>query len=724
MPKFHSISARLVLAISLTVATACATLAAFSIMQQQTLTRLALDQELKVQYESVIAALNYEGRAALAVSATIAALPPVGEAVANNDRDGLMTLLGAAQDALQAQGIRFVNLTAPPATMFLRVHDPKAYGDDISARRKTVVAANAAGISVVGVERARDTLAMYAMTPVLRDGKSRFVVDVGIVLGREFADRIKQRLGVDVAIHAFEGQSFTTLASTFAERTTASPEEIRNALAGVPLRREAQIGGRSAAIYLGQIKNYAGEPVAVLEIVKNTALYEVARSAAMRNLMLSTAAILLIGGIVALLLGRGLSRPIAALTGTMNRLSGGDTDLPIPGRDRADELGMMAMAVEVFRLSMIDAERLGEAQRVLTVEQFERQRVERELGLQQERNELLVARSRMVEELAAAKECAEDALRNNERITRELRAAHSELMTTARQAGMAQIATNVLHNVGNVLNSVNVSAGLVSGRMRDSKARGLAKAVRLINDHAADLGDYLTRDEKGKLLPGYLNKVVDALAVEQQGVIEELKSLVRSVDHIKDVVATQQSYAGRASVVEAVQIQDLLEDALRMNAGALARHHVMVVKQFAEVPSLLLDKHLVLQILVNLISNAKQAMDGTPDWPHQIALRVDIADLVGGGRLRISVEDNGEGIVPENLPRLFAHGFTTRKNGHGFGLHSCVLAAKEMGGTLTARSDGLGKGAAFTLELPAKTVAETARFTAADFRRVPAAKRR
>jgi signal transduction histidine kinase len=291
--------------------------------------------------------------------------------------------------------------------------------------------------------------------------------------------------------------------------------------------------------------------------------------------------------------------------------------------------------------------------------------------------------------------------------TRELREVQAELVTTARQAGMAEIATNVLHNVGNVLNSVNISAGLVSSRMRDSKARGLVKAVQLINDHAADLGDYLTRDEKGKLLPGYLNKLAAALAEEQQSVVEELGLLARSVDHIKDIVATQQSHAGAASVVEALQIQDLLEDALRMNAGSLARHQVAVVKEFADVPVLLLDKHLVLQILVNLISNAKQAMGETIDRPHQIILRVDIAEVADGRRLRIRVEDDGEGIAPENLGRLFTHGFTTRKNGHGFGLHSCVLAAKEMGGTLTAQSEGPGRGAIFTLELPIKTVGDT-----------------
>ncbi len=142
-----------------------------------------------------------------------------------------------------------------------------------------------------------------------------------------------------------------------------------------------------------------------------------------------------------------------------------------------------------------------------------------------------------------------------------------------------------------------------------------------------------------------------------------------------------------------------------MNAGAMARHHVTVVKEFAELPALLLDKSRVLQILVNLISNAKQAMAGVIGRLHLMTLRVDVTDLAEERRLRIRVEDDGEGIAPENLAHLFVHGFTTRKDGHGFGLHSCALAAKEMGGTLTAHSDGPGKGAAFTLELPIKAAA-------------------
>jgi len=178
--------------------------------------------------------------------------------------------------------------------------------------------------------------------------------------------------------------------------------------------------------------------------------------------------------------------------------------------------------------------------------------------------------------------------------------------------------------------------------------------------------------------------------------------LTKGIDHIKEIVATQQSFSGATSFIEPVQIKDLMEDALRMSAASMARHQITVIKEFADAPLLLLDKHRVLQILINLIGNAKHAMDGVPDRSHQIALRIRITEPADGPRLTIRVEDNGEGIGPENLPRLFAQGFTTRKNGHGFGLHSCALAAKEMNGTVTAHSEGSGRGAEFTLELPAK----------------------
>ena len=284
---------------------------------------------------------------------------------------------------------------------------------------------------------------------------------------------------------------------------------------------------------------------------------------------------------------------------------------------------------------------------------------------------------------------------------RRIAEVHKQLLVASRLAGMAEIATNVLHNVGNVLNSVNISAGLIGDRLRTSKLKGLARAVGLMDEHAHDLGDYLTRDARGKLLPGYLRELAQTLEAEQAVIAEELALLGKSIDHIKEVVATQQSYAGVSRVVEALKFDELLDDAVRMNAGALTRHRVEVVKNIAELPALPLDRHRLLQILVNLISNAKQAMSGTPlDQSPCITLGAALMQVADQQVLRITVADNGEGIAPENLVRVFAHGFTTRSNGHGFGLHSCALAAQEMGGTLSAHSDGVGQGATFVLDIP------------------------
>jgi methyl-accepting chemotaxis protein len=362
MFKLRSIAARLILAISLTVATACAILGTFSIIQQRELTQLALEQQLKLQYDSVIAALDYEGRTAAAVSAALAALPPVGDAILKDDRNALMGLLGESMKALSKQGIPLLTFTRPPAIIYLRIHDPKAFGEDVSARRSTIVEANKTGKQIVGVESGRDTLANFAITPIIRDGKSIAVADVGAPFGKEFVDRAKQRFGVDLAVHWLDGNSFKTLSSTFGERTVATQEELKGALAGTTLQRDATLDGHPAALYLGQIRNYTGTPIAVLEVVKDTTAYEAAAANSQRNLILGTVAILAIAVLVAFLLGRGLSRPLTAITAVMNRLSNGETEVTIPGGDRKDELGTMAATVDVFRRNMIEALTLRNAQ--------------------------------------------------------------------------------------------------------------------------------------------------------------------------------------------------------------------------------------------------------------------------------------------------------------------------------------------------------------------------
>ena len=271
-----------------------------------------------------------------------------------------------------------------------------------------------------------------------------------------------------------------------------------------------------------------------------------------------------------------------------------------------------------------------------------------------------------------------------------------QLIDTSRSAGMADVATGVLHNVGNILNSVSVSATLVGDRLRRSNIGDLRQAAAMLIGQNGRLAEFLTTDPKGKLIPEFLGSVAEDLAEEQVELISEMSSVGENIEHIKEIVAMQQSYAKVSGVYENLAVAGLVEDALRMNTAAFDRHHIELIREFDEhTPLVCVDRHKVLQILINLLRNAKHAMDGRSD--KQMIIRVGI---VSSDRVKISVCDNGIGIVPDHLTKVFNHGFTTKEDGHGFGLHSGANAAKEMGGTLTAYSGGLDQGAEFTLELP------------------------
>jgi signal transduction histidine kinase/alpha-L-arabinofuranosidase len=283
-----------------------------------------------------------------------------------------------------------------------------------------------------------------------------------------------------------------------------------------------------------------------------------------------------------------------------------------------------------------------------------------------------------------------------EKRTADLAKAHEQLMEASRAAGMAEVATGILHNVGNVLNSVNVSTTLLKDQLRNSKITSVGRAATLMKDHAAELGDFVANDPKGQQLPEYLWKLSVQLESDRAQALEELAGLQINIEHIKQIVAMQQDYAGVAGVTTIVKIPELIEDVLRLADSNLTRHGVQVVKEAEQnLPDICMDRHKALQILINLVRNAKQACIETGSPDKKLTLRATAPN----GRINISVSDNGVGIPAENLTLIFAQGFTTRKNGHGFGLHSSALAAKDIGGRLFVQSEGPGKGATFTLEL-------------------------
>ena len=279
----------------------------------------------------------------------------------------------------------------------------------------------------------------------------------------------------------------------------------------------------------------------------------------------------------------------------------------------------------------------------------------------------------------------------------ELEATQNRLLDASRRAGMAEVATSVLHNVGNVLNSVNVAANLIRDTVNMSRIDGLERAVELLERHEDDLAYFLTHDDKGQQLTQYLGQLHRIFKSDRNDMLVKAADLCSKVDHINQIIMLQQSYGTVRGVWEPCRLSELLEDAIQINADRLNRQGVTIKRDFPADLVVPIERQKVLEILVNLIGNASQSMEH--HHRNNPILTVRFRRLLKNA-VRVEVEDNGAGISRKNLTRIFAHGFTTRDDGHGFGLHASAIAAKDLAGTLTAQSDGPGMGATFILEIP------------------------
>jgi signal transduction histidine kinase len=286
--------------------------------------------------------------------------------------------------------------------------------------------------------------------------------------------------------------------------------------------------------------------------------------------------------------------------------------------------------------------------------------------------------------------------------TRELEAAHKKLLVAARHAGMAEVAIGILHNIGNVLNSVNISVTLIDQVLRpsQSKAKNLTRLAELLDDETSELGRVARQDLRGRQIIEYLRKYARHAELERDEVLGELDSLIRSIDHIKQIVSSQQSLPRGASLIEAFDVLEVTDEALRINMTKIEQHGIVVERRFSALPTVVADKHLLLQVLVNLISNAVRAVAESTGEAHTITITVG-RDPTDPARVTWQIDDTGIGICADHMTRIFESGFTTKTTEQGgFGLHSSALSAERMAGSLHAHSDGVGKGARFVLEFP------------------------
>jgi len=404
-----------------------------------------------------------------------------------------------------------------------------------------------------------------------------------------------------------------------------------------------------------------GETIGTLFIVSDLQKLNAALLELSLVTLISVLLAVLIGILIASRLQRLISRPIADLASAAQKVRDEDDYSVRAKMDTRDELGQL---VDGFN-SMLDR-----------IEVINQEISQSNLELQQE-------------------------IKDRKEAETQLKATHKQLLETSRLAGMAEVATGMLHNVGNTLTSVNVSATIIADKLRSSGTQHLVKLNSLIQEHATDLATFFKEDPKGEKIPAFLDNLTQVLQKEQNLYKDEIESLRKNVNHIRDIIETQQNYSKVVGVKELVRSTNLMDNALFLNEASILRHDVRVNKDYDFHETIIVERHKVLQILVNLVRNAIQATRRNKAHDREIVLYVQ---RHGDRIIEFQVTDNGVGIAKKNLKRIFQHGFTTKKTGHGFGLHSSALFAKEMGGQLSAYSDGLGKGASFVLQVPLETV--------------------
>lgn len=449
-----------------------------------------------------------------------------------------------------------------------------------------------------------------------------------------------------------------------------------------PLNRSMEVAGQHFYVSSKPLVNDNGDTIAYLSVALEEEPFRQQRSTILAGSLTPMLLTILILGFTVYLLNARVFSKVSQLSRTLRRVTVGSNDFSIRTP--------IAAVAENKPADEVDAMITDFNQMMAKLEDTHQQMMNARQEVENSNRQLehrVQERTQELENQVGAKEKA----------MAELAEAQSSLLEMSRAAGMAEVATGVLHNVGNVLNSVNMSCSLLMEQLRESRTTNLAKVAGMLSAPEGGLAHFLCDDPRGRKIPAYLDSLAQALSKEHQLMLRETESLQERVEHIKEIVCMQQTYGRISGVPEILSAEQLMEDALKLNAETLSRNDIQVEREYETVPLIATDKHKVLQILLNLMTNATYACLESDEQDKRVVLRINSASP---DKIRFVVEDNGMGIAAENLTRIFQHGFTTRKTGHGFGLHSGALAARDLDGSLTGHSDGSERGAIFYLELP------------------------
>jgi methyl-accepting chemotaxis protein len=485
--NFKSVSVQIMIAISIVAAASCAVLAGFGIWRQQATTELALESGLRTDYANISAALDAQTRTALAVSTALATLPEVKSSIRSGDRAAAINLFKEALAQLKPFGLELISFHVPPGLAFARVHSPDLFGDDISTRRKMIMDVLASHKAIGGIETGLTVLNSFGTAPLMDGDKVIGVIDIGAPFGETYVKSMKQLFGVDLAILQIDKDAGKTLASTI-KSSPPGIDTLKSALGGNMVFQNGELDGHPTATVYGPIKDYSGRPVAILEITRDTsAYYELARRSEIW-LAAGTAMTVLVTAWLASWLGRGMAKPLLALQSAMGRITAGDHTLEVPGARRRDEIGAMAKAVEVFKESLIETERLRsiqEQQRVAT--ETERRETLHALASKFESSvgNVVIAVGAAASELqmtaTSMADVAEDATRKTAKVaTASEQATHN---ANAVAAAIEQLNSSINEIARQVSESTMVaSAASAQAKETNTEVQGLAEAARKIGD--------------------------------------------------------------------------------------------------------------------------------------------------------------------------------------------------------------------------------------------------
>jgi methyl-accepting chemotaxis protein len=575
MLKFKSISIRIMVAISLVAAASCAVLAAFGLWRQQTTIDLALHRELHDDYANMSAAMDADARSVLAVAETLAHMPEVKAVVKSGNRDATLALLNDALAHLKPLGIELITIQIPPATTFARVHNQKVFGDDVSKRRKMIVKSMETHKPFRGIEAGHDILNIFGVAPLMDGDKMLATVDIGQPFGATFVKIMKSRFGVDVAIHQISDGKVKTLAST---ATDAQPslDTMQRVMGGATVIQTGERAGRPIAATFGPIRSFSGDPIAVIEIVRDASLYQsyARRSAAW--LAGGALAAVLAAALIAAWLGRGMAKPILALEGAMREMTTGRYDMDVPGAKRSDEIGSMARAVDVFKDSLIETDRLRTAQeQQRATAEGERRATLHALASSFENGVGTIVNSvgRAATGLRTTAESmsatAEEAIRQ----TTTVAAASEEASQNAEAVAAAVEELNA--SINEIAQQVNESArvaGTAASQANDTNAQvqGLASAAQKIGDVVKLISEIA---EQTNLLA--LNATIEAARAGEAGrgfavVASEVKALASQTSKATEEISAQVGAIQTATQASVAAIQGINETITKVNEIASA----------------------------------------------------------------------------------------------------------------------------------------------------------